>query len=387
MLNERDLAHPLAGGVEVHLEEVFGRLAAGHGIATTVLCAGFPGGAAEEVRGGVRFVRLGGRRLEYYARLPRRARAEAAGGGYDLVVENLCKLVFASPLYVRGLPGVGLVHHLFGASAFRQVPPPVALAVLASEALLPLLYRRWPFVAVSPSTRESLVRRGIPAAQVRVIPNGLDHARYSPGGERGDTGGCVVFVGRIEHYKGVDLLLDAWPAVRAAHPTARLEIIGAGSALDRLRRQQGGAGGVTFHGFASEGDKIAWLRRAAVVVQPSRKEGWGLTVVEANACGAPVVATDVPGLRDSVRHNETGLLVPVGDARALAFAIGRVVGDRPLRERLSRGALAWAARFSWDDVAAEIASVLSAAAGRAEIPDTRDFLASTPPRDRVEVGA
>ncbi|HZR82405.1 MAG TPA: glycosyltransferase family 4 protein [Candidatus Binatia bacterium] len=376
MLNERDLAHPLAGGVEVHVEEAFGRLAAAHGIATTVLCAGFAGGEAEVARAGMRLVRLGRNRLEYYARVAPRARAEIASGRYDLVVENLCKLVYLSPLWLRGVPGLALVHHLFGASAFRQVAPPIAAAVLATEAFLPIAYRRWPFVAVSPSTRDDLVRRGIPAAQVRVVPNGLDHGRYRPG-----TGPCdpdrVVFVGRVEHYKGVDVLVRGWPSVRAARPQARLEVVGAGAALATLRRRvaDGGIGGVTFHGFASEDEKVAWLRRATVVVQPSRKEGWGLTVLEANACGAPVVAADVPGLRDSVRDGETGFLVPAGDPAGLGAAIARVLGDASLRDRLSHGALAWAARFRWDAVADELAAVLRAAAARTPLPATHDFLA------------
>src|SRR5262249_28404837 len=156
-----------------------------------------------------------------------------------------------------------------------------------------------------------------------------------------------------------------------------LEVVGAGTALAALRRRVAdeGIGGVTFHGFASEDDKVAWLRRATLVVQPSRKEGWGLTVLEANACGVPVVASDVPGLRDSVRDGEPGFLVPAGDAAALGSAIARVLGDAALRDRLSRGALAWAARFRWDAVAEELAAVLRAAAARTPLPATQDFLA------------
>jgi glycosyltransferase involved in cell wall biosynthesis len=385
MLNERDLSHPLAGGVEVHLEEAFGRLARTHGIETTVLCAGFPGADPDEIRGGVRFVRLGRSLPEYYAGVVRRARAEAASGFYGLLVESLCKIVYLSPLWLRSLPGLGVVHHLFGDSAFRQVSPPIAAAVLASEATLPLLYRRWPLVAVSPSTRDDLVRRGLRADHIRIVPNGLDHERYRPASGVGAEPDRVVFVGRLEHYKGVDILLDAWPRVRAARPEARLEIVGAGSALESLRRRFTGdrAQGVTFHGFASEDDKIAWMRRATVVVQPSRKEGWGLTVLEANACGAPVVAANVPGLRDSVRDGESGLLVRAVDPAALASGIARVLGDAVLRERLSRGARAWARRFTWDEVATDLAGVVRAAAARSPLPATRDFLAPVAPAATV----
>ena len=200
MLNERDLSHPLAGGVEVHLEEIASRLASRHGIETTVLCAAYPGAVPEEVRGGIRFVRFGDRGFSYYAQIPGRARAELESGRYDLVVENLCKLMFLSRLYLHGVPRLGLVHHLFGLSAFRQVSVPIASCVVAAEALLPVVYRGWPFVVVSPSTRDDLVKRGIPRRDIRVIPNGLDHQRYHPASVPAERD-LVVFVGRLEHYK------------------------------------------------------------------------------------------------------------------------------------------------------------------------------------------
>jgi glycosyltransferase involved in cell wall biosynthesis len=108
---------------------------------------------------------------------------------------------------------------------------------------------------------------------------------------------------------------------------------------------------VTFTGFVSEADKIGWLRRAAVLVNTSEKEGWGMTVIEGNACGVPSVSTDVPGLRDAVRDADTGLLVPYGDGRALAAGVIRVLTDAVLRERLVARSLQWASRFRWDRVA------------------------------------
>jgi len=378
MLNERDLSHPLAGGVEVHLEEIASRLASRHGISTTVLCASFPGALPDEVRRGIRFVRFGDRGFSYYAQIFGRARAELASGGYDLVIENLCKLMFVSRLWLHGVPRLGLVHHLFGLSAFRQVSAPIATAVVAAEAMLPIAYRGWPFVAVSPSTRDDLVKRGIPRRDIRVIPNGLDHEHYRPGAPAAEQD-LVVFVGRLEHYKGVDLLLDAWPRVRAVRPGARLVIAGSGGAGDEMRRRASGAefgGSVSFAGFVSEDEKVTLLRRATVVVQPSRKEGWGLTVLEANACGTPVVATDVPGLRDSVRPGVTGLLA-APDPASLAASLVAVLSDDVLRSRLAREARVWSERFSWDRVTDAFADVVRATAARRPLPEVPDFLGAT----------
>src|SRR6185369_11991026 len=142
--------------------------------------------------------------------------------------------------------------------------------------------------------------------------------------------------------------------VRAAVADATLVIVGAGSqraALEQRAAEQGLAGCVRFTGFVSEADKIAWIRRAAVVVQTSEKEGWGMTVIEANVCNTVAVASDVAGLRDSVRDGETGQLVEYGNTAELAHALVQVLTDRELRSRLIRGGSAWGMRFDWDEVA------------------------------------
>ncbi len=378
MLNERDVAHPLAGGVEVHLEEVASRLASRHAIETTVLCCGFPGAPSVEERRGIRFRRIGNR-YSYYGLLPMQARAEAARLGPDLVVENLSRLLFFSRLFLPRVPRLGLVHQLFGLGAFRQLRFPLASWVVASEALLPLAYADCPFVAVSPSTREDLVRRGISPERIRVVLGGIDHDRYRPDPEVAVDPDLVVFLGRLEAHKGIDLLLDAWPAVRGARPGARLVIIGTGTAATRMRsraasRRHGET--VRFLGFVPDDEKVEWLRRAAVVVQPSHKEGFGLTVLEANACGTPVVASDVPGLRDSVRHDQTGLLVPVGDVVAFARALVRLLEDPVLRARLGSSGAAWSQAFSWDAVSDAVAEICRAAAARRPLPEAREY----PPR-------
>jgi glycosyltransferase involved in cell wall biosynthesis len=146
------------------------------------------------------------------------------------------------------------------------------------------------------------------------------------------------------------------PKILARVGSARLLIIGEGSArvgLTERAQTLNVQHAVTFAGYVSEAEKIAALERAAVVVNTSEKEGWGMTVIEGNACGVPSVSSDVPGLRDSVRDAETGLLVPYGDVDALADAVVRVLTDGVLRARLIANGIAWAARFSWDNVAAD----------------------------------
>ncbi len=361
ILNERDLENPLAGGAEVHLFETFGRLARrGHHV--TLLCATFENCASRTTIQGIDVRRLTNR-YAFYGAVPFAARRAArAGQGYDVVVDILCKLPFLSPWFVP-LPCVAVVHHLFGTTAFAQVPFPIAAATWASEKLIPRCYRKSLYIAVSPSTKQDLVGRGVDAEQIVVVPNGLDHDLYSAGEGAKSPTPLIAWLGRAEPYKRVDVLLEAVARIAPGFPGLRLSVVGEGGAVASLRAKAAALGisdAVDFAGFVSGEVKVEILRRAHVMANPSEKEGWGLTVLEGNACGVPTVATNVPGLRDSVRHQDTGLLVPYGDVGALADALSAILNDEQLRERLTRGALAWAGRFTWDAAADETEWMLDA---------------------------
>ena len=360
IINERDSANPLAGGAEVHLFETFGRLARrGHRV--TLLAATFPGCKREEMIDGIRIRRLTNRYL-FYAAAPFAARRELRRNGCDVVVDVLCKLPFLSPWFVPA-PCAALVHHLFGTTAFAQVPFPIALVTWLSEKLIPSAYRKSLYIAVSPSTKQDLVARGVDPECVVVVPNGVDHELYSPGDGIKSEVPLIAWLGRAEPYKRVDLLLEAVARIAPEHEGLRLTVIGEGGAIADLRRRAESLAigdRVDFRGFVDGRVKVEILRKAWVLANTSEKEGWGLTVLEGNACGTPTVATDVPGLRDSVRDGETGLLVPYGDVDALARALSAILNDPSLRERLSRAALAWAARFTWEASAREVEWMLDA---------------------------
>ncbi|HWP65480.1 MAG TPA: glycosyltransferase family 4 protein [Candidatus Limnocylindria bacterium] len=357
VLNERDLLHPQAGGAEVHCFEVFRRLAA-RGDAVTLVSCGFPGAAPSERVQGIEVVRVG-ERVSYYPGALRTYRRLRAVAPFDAVVEDLNKFPFFSRFWVRE-PIVVLVHHFFGRTAFQQVAWPLAAATFAAEKLVPRLYRGLPVVAVSPSTRDELVAGGMRAGDVHVIPNGLDHTLYRPGAGTRAAVPMVLALGRIEPYKRTELLVDAVARI----PGARLVVAGSGTAMEALRAhvERSGCGErVELLGFVDEAEKVRLLQEAHVVATASRKEGWGLTVVEAAACGTPSVAFDVPGLRDAIRNGETGLLVPADDADAFAAALRRVLEDAALRERLAAGAIAWARRFTWDNAAEAIGRLIDEA--------------------------
>jgi glycosyltransferase involved in cell wall biosynthesis len=265
---------------------------------------------------------------------------------------------------------LAVVPHLFGATVFREASFPIGALVWAHEALLPLVYRRTPFLAISDSTRDDLTRRGIQRERISVVRCGLDQEAYAVTTPPESRAPVVSFLGRLRKYKGAQHVLRAFPAVLAAVPDARLDVVGDGPyrrELEALAARLGVAARVRFRGALSQAAKVAALNEAQVATCPSPKEGWGLTVIEANACGAPVVASRSPGLTESVRHGETGLLVPHGDVPALAAAVTRLLRDREERLRMAAAARRWAASFDWERCYRDSRDVLLRAAegGRA----------------------
>lgn len=368
MVNWRDIANPEAGGAEVHLHEIFRRVAArGHRV--TLLASGFARGAREETLDGIAVVRRGAKH-DFNFHVPGVWRRELRRRPFDVVVDDINKIPFMTPLYV-GRPILAQTHHFFRETIFREAAWPAAAYVYGSERLVPWMYRRQRFATVSPSSRDELVRWGVAAERIEVIYNAVDHERYRFAGEAARAAEpTIVYLGRLKRYKRVDQVVRAMPAILARVPEARLRMVGSGDFegdLRALAARLGVAGRVIFTGYVSEAEKIRELQRAWVAANPSSKEGWGVTVIEANACGTPVVAARVPGLRDAVRDGETGLLLDPCTPEALAEALSRVLERGDWRRQLTRNALAWSADFTWDESSRRTEDLLRrvAAGGRA----------------------
>ena len=352
LVNWNDRENPHAGGAEIHLHELFGRLA-GWGHEVDLIASGWPGGAARAEVDGIRVRRVGGRHS--FALLGRGAvRRALAERAPDVVVEDVNKLPLFLPTLTR-LPFVAIVPHLFGTTAFAEASWPVAAVVWAAEQPLPRVYRRAAFHAISESTRDDLVRRGVARERIEVISPGVDAAWYRPDdATRRSERPTFLYVGRLKRYKGVEIALRALSAARRTRPDLTLEIAGQGDDRPRLEALAHAAGlgdAVRFLGFVPEEEKRRRLRRAWALVFPSPKEGWGISNVEAAACGTPALASDSPGLKESVRHGETGYLVPHGDAGVLAERMLALAADPVLVARLGRAARAFAEGLSWEAAA------------------------------------
>jgi len=352
LVNWNDRENPQAGGAEVHLHELFGRIA-GWGHEVHLVASGWRGCAPHAVVDGIQVTRVAGRH-SFALRGRGAVRRTLRQRPYDVVIEDINKLPLFLPVITR-LPFVAIVPHLFGTTAFAEASAPMAAIVWAAELPIPWAYRRARFHAISESTRDDLVRRGVPAERVVVIHPGVDSQAYRPDPATPRAARpTFLYLGRLKRYKGVEFALRAIAEARLSRADITLDICGQGDdrpRLERLAAKLGLGEAVRFLGFVSEEEKRRLLRRAWAVVFPSPKEGWGITNVEAAACGTPALASDSDGLRESVRDSVTGYLVPHGDSAALAKRMLALANDPALVERLGRAARSFAESLSWDAAA------------------------------------
>jgi glycosyltransferase involved in cell wall biosynthesis len=350
LVNWQDRENPQAGGAEIHLHEIFGRLAArGHDI--TLLCGGWPGSAPRTTLDGIAVHRVGTRHT--FPFLAHRYYREHLSSIADLLVEDVNKVPLYTPRWTDGHL-MALVPHLFGGTVFQELSAPLAAAVWLAERPLRAVYRDVPFEAISESTRDDLVARGIPRDSIAVIYPGVDTLSYTPNEVQRSPTPVFAYLGRLKKYKGVQLVIRAFAAARSRE--AVLEIAGAGDyrpALEDLARSLDLGDRVRFLGRITEQEKLALLRRAWALVFASPKEGWGITNLEAAACATPVVASNSPGIRESVRDGETGYLVPHGDVTAMGDAIHRLTLSRELVGSLGAKARVFAESFTWERAARE----------------------------------
>lgn len=348
VLNWRDPKHPQAGGAEAYLFEQARRWTAwGHHVEW--LSGGFAGGAPSETIEGVR-VRRVGNAMTVYAAVPWTYLREFRDR-FDVVLDSSNGIPFFSPFFSMK-PKICIVYHVHREVFKKHLPGWLAFVLSwCEEKFVPLVYRNVRFVTISDDTMEEMRRVGI-GNHVSLVRCGVDKALVP--GEKAAVP-TVLYLGRLKPYKRVDKLIEAFEAVHRRLPAAVLRIAGTGDARPALEQTVDRLGlreSVIFEGFVDDDRKRELLQAAWVTATLSEMEGWGIGAIEGNACGTPAVAYDVPGLREAIVNDQSGLVVPEdGD---VASALLAVLSDEVLRKRLERGALARAGQFSWDAAAREM---------------------------------
>lgn len=357
-LSWRDTANPDGGGSEVYVEEVARGLATrGHDV--TIHCAAYAGAPRDEWRDGVLIRRRGGR-LTVYPRgllflLTRRRRD-------DLVVDVINGLPFGSPL-VRRRGLVALVHHVHR-EQWRIIYPGFRGRVgwFVEGRLTPRLYRRVPHVTVSRASRDDLVGLGIPASGIHVVPNGTPTPAVTTE-TRAETP-VICVLSRLVPHKQIEHAVDVLAELLPETPELRLDVIGDGWWASHVREhvaRRGVEGAVTLHGHVDEATKAELLEKAWLMLLPSVKEGWGISVLEAASHGTPTLAyRRAGGVRESVIDGVTGLLVE--DRAELTAATDRLLRDRATLDEMSAASRERAAEHDWASTVEGFSDVLAVVA-------------------------
>lgn len=351
IFNWRDTKHVWAGGAELYLHELAKRwVAAGNKV--TLFSGNDRKSTRRDVIDGVEIIRRGGFYLVYFwAFLYYIFRFR---GRYDIIIDSENGLPFFTPLYAKERVYL-LIHHVHQ-GVFRKSLNPIlySIANFLEIRLMPFVYRKAAVFTVSPSSRKSIMEKSITKKEPEVIYNGVDVKYFRPG--RKSPTPTVLYLGRIKTYKSLDVLILSAKKILTELPTAVFVIAGEGDvreSLMKMTEEQGLSKNFRFQGRVSEREKLKLYQRAWLLVNPSMVEGWGITTIEANACGTPVVASRVSGLVDSVSNPHTGFLVPYGDSDAFSQRILQLLTDHDLRKRMGLEAIRWSKKFDWKKSADE----------------------------------
>jgi glycosyltransferase involved in cell wall biosynthesis/O-antigen/teichoic acid export membrane protein len=358
ILNWRDTRHKWAGGAEIYLHQLARRLVE-RGMQVTLFCGNDQASPPEEVVDGVEVIRRGGFYTVYlWAFLYYLFKLR---GKFDIILDCENGVPFFSPLYSRK-PIVLLLFHVHQEVFIEHLPPSLAkVATFFESKLMPWIYRGYPVATISESSRGDISALGLadPDA-IKIVHPGVDASLFDVT-EPKAAYPLFTYLGRLKPYKNVDVAIRAFALLHRRHPQARLIIAGEGESREELLDlvlELDLSGAVELVGRVSEAEKARLLARSWAALQPSMMEGWGMTVIEANACGTPVIAHDVKGLRDAIRNGQTGCLVPPMNTGQFAAAMAALIEDHVSRSKLEQAAVAWARTFDWDESASALGSFL-----------------------------
>ncbi len=347
-LNWRCWFNPAMGGAEVFTYEVAKRwVACGHEV--TLFTSKFPGCKNEETVDGIKIIRAGGR-FTVYRQAKRFYSKRFCKEDFDVIIDEINTQPFFAQKFAKNKEKVvALIHQLAREFWFYETPFPVNFIGYN------FLENRWlkqydsvPTITVSESTFQDLLHLGF--KNVSIVPEGLNFEPLSALPKK-YVKPIVVFSGRLKRAKRPDHAIKAFAKVKEKFPNAELWVFGDGPFRKKL--EQIAMVGVHFFGHLDSSKRRELLAKSWILMVPGLREGWGLNVIEANALGVTCVAYDAPGLRDSVKNGQTGLLVESGNIEALAKGVISLLENPGKLEILSLNALNYAKKFNWDKTAIE----------------------------------
>lgn len=350
-LSWKDRTHPLAGGAETVSTEIRKHLLLdGHEV--RLLTSRYPGSKSQEVVDGTEITRLGNR-FSVYPRVFIYFRRHLKNWP-DLIIDEMNTVPFGCAFYSRK-QRVLVTYQLSRQVWLYQLPVPFSLIGYAIEPLyLKALSNKYPrIITISDSTRQELVKHGFKASSIRLFRVGINLKPVAKLPKK-PTRTTVLSLGALRPMKRTLEIIKAFEVARDQNSKLKLVVAGDTSGKYAARVMKYAAASrhskaISLKGRVPNRERIALMRAAGLIVVTSIKEGWGLIVTEANSQGTPAVVYDTDGLRDSVKHNVTGLLVPNSDYQKLGEAINDLLVDQATYDRLREQAWRWSQEFTLEN--------------------------------------
>jgi len=361
-LTWKDLKNPQAGGAERVNEELAKRLVQ-KGYEVIFLTAGFPGAVAEEMVDGYKIIRLGSRWTVYW--YVYRYYKKNLRGWADMVIDEVNTMPFFAELYVKE-KNIIFIHQLCREVWFYQMSFPLSNIGYALEPYyMKALYDR-EVITVSESTKKDLLSLGFREKKINIISEGIDidPVEDLEKIEKYEKPTLLSF-GSVRGMKRTDHIIRAFELAKENNPDLELIVAGDynnpfGKKVLALAEKSKYANSIKFLGRVDNDKKIELFQKSHILLVTSVKEGWGLVVTEANSQGTPAIVYDVDGLRDSVRHEETGLVCRDNNPEeAMAENIGRLLKEKSLYEKMRRIAWEWSKELTFEKAFEDFERIIS----------------------------
>lgn len=354
ILNWRDLKNPRSGGAEIVTHKYAGYMACqGHEV--LLISPVFNGGRREELVDGVKIIRLGMPFPHNYLFHPLLAYfyyQNNLKNNIDLIIDQIHWVPFFTPFYVKEKIIV-FIHEVAQPIWKKQFGPILGFIGRRLEPFFYLPYRKTRFMTVSDTTKNDLMKFGIPSRNIRVITNGIDIKPYKTPPDK-NLYPSFIFLGRLVRGKNVEAVILAFAEIKKSLKDARLWIVGNiedkkyFNQLSDLVRKLTLWDAVKFTGFVSEKVKNTFLKKCHLLLHASVSEGWGLVVTEAAAMATPAVVYNVPGLSLSVTDKKTGLVCKINHPSEMAKLVLKLMNDKKLYRQLQKLCLSSVKKISWD---------------------------------------
>lgn len=350
ILNWRDTQCPLSGGAEIALFE-HAKYWSRMGAQVIWFSSSYKGARKEEEISGVRFIRKGSHytvhlfALIYYLL--------GKFGSPEVIVDCFHFIPFFVPLYTKKMKIIALIHEIAKESWYKNIIFPLSFIGKLLEPYFFRIYRKIQFITVSNSVALELAEFGIPRNHINVIANGANVVKLNKRLVKKKYP-LMVYLAQISPDKGIEDAIKAFSIVKRKSTNAKFWVIGKSvdsrylAKVKNLVKYLELERSVIFYGYVSEERKFELLAEAWILIHPSIREGWGLNVIEANSVGTPAVGYNIPGLKDSIINQQTGVLVERGPEN-LAKVIIDLINRGERYNILSKKAVAWAGNFSWEE--------------------------------------